>query len=348
MTHFRLTNISTIIVCILATMILTILAPGCNPTEPELDTTNDEELVEISFVFQLSNDANDIPPMTTNPNNINKHFISMSVNDYSDASYINRYIIALYDEKGNQLTELIDKNGDLVQTNDHGQIVINSPSYSVHVPSLRLIRGKVYQVVVWAQYNSTYNTDDLKKVEITYSTSNNNEYRDAFTASEIFTTVKNETRTITLTRPFAQVNLLIKNYTDKSKQSSALTAKECATEFNALTQVASSNNLTTATFTHASLPSGNNENFYLNNEQYRWVSMDYVLVPENNNGLELTFELKYDEEVTNGTMHYTKGLSVDGDNNNGPAPASRNYQTNIILIEVSTMVEIGSSSEDDV
>lgn len=82
--------------------------------------------------------------------------------------------------------------------------------------TLRLMRNQEYIMAYWAQSIQTdaYDTSDLTKVTVNYEDAlNNDETRDAFCKKDEFSvgpiqlTGENNSRTVILTRPFAQINV---------------------------------------------------------------------------------------------------------------------------------------------
>ena len=77
--------------------------------------------------------------------------------------------------------------------------------------TLRLMRNKTYHIAFWAQSSQTkaFDTNNLENVEVKYENAlNNDELRDAFCKVETFSVTPSQaTRTVRLTRPFAQINM---------------------------------------------------------------------------------------------------------------------------------------------
>lgn len=86
--------------------------------------------------------------------------------------------------------------------------------------TLRMMRNRTYHIAFWAQNSQTdaYDTHDLQEVKVNYKTvneadeevdpKNNDELRDAFCKVEILSITENSgSRSVVLTRPFAQINV---------------------------------------------------------------------------------------------------------------------------------------------
>lgn len=160
---------------------------------------------------------------------------------------------------------LFDKHGNLVWRNeDDIQISVSSPA-TVKVP---MFKGREYDVVFWAQSSecTSYNTDDLTAISITYGSGSINDYAtieqlDAFYCLKTGVSHNTADKTITLTRPFTQLNMGVPVSVLEELESSGysigsvkLTVGGVADEFNALTGVKSGDE--TFTFTFNTLPDG--------------------------------------------------------------------------------------------
>lgn len=75
---------------------------------------------------------------------------------------------------------------------------------------IRLMRRKKYRLAIWAQNSRTdaYDTNNLRLIKVNYNGKNNDDNRDAFCKVEVFSVSNiDATRKISLTRPFAQINV---------------------------------------------------------------------------------------------------------------------------------------------
>lgn len=122
----------------------------------------------------------------------------------SDGTTVDQLVFAVYDDQGNEITAL--------RQND---IQIEEKQATV---TTKVAMGQKYSFAFWAQKkkdddnlnnNGYYNTADLKDVVVSYEGNANDENRDAFTASWSIEEVTGSiNKTITLYRPFAQVNFV--------------------------------------------------------------------------------------------------------------------------------------------
>ena len=179
--------------------------------------------------------------------------------------------------------------------------------------ALDLLNDQDYTVLFWANKagEAWFNTADLRNVEMVQSASNNND-RDAFCAKDVLDDFDGAiTKTVTLTRPFAQLNIAtIVPEVDYNITPNASYVK--------VSNVPVAYNVETASpvgtaveveYTKSLVPTGKK----INNE-YDLVAMNYVLVPEGN------VTVYYEIETANGTVKNTV--------NN--VPLRKNYRTNIL------------------
>ena len=167
--------------------------------------------------------------------------------------------------------------------------------------SVRLQKNKKYTAIFWAQHEqeltpqdgestaSPYNVTNLKSIQVSYeNASANDEKRDAFYA--VVTNIESRTTayTVTLKRPFAQVNVATSDYAEISSNEvnyiqSSLKVTNVANIFNPLTNEATveeGREEVTAEFEVATSPA---EYLTIGNEDtpYKYLAMAYVLVPSN-------------------------------------------------------------------
>ena len=130
-----------------------------------------------------------------------------------DGQTADNLVFAVFDEAGNELTDLRQgdwKYGIGVQNE---LVFDNSPKPQVTFTTT-LVRGKEYTFVCWAQYKDEaateyYNFEDMKNIKVSYDNFDaQDEKRDAFFAAVATGVVTdNFSKQIVLHRPFAQVNV---------------------------------------------------------------------------------------------------------------------------------------------
>lgn len=191
--------------------------------------------------------------------------------------------------------------------------------------SFQLIKDQTYNFVFWAQTAETgyYTVTDLRTITANYEgKKSNDENFDAFFAVEKALTINGPiTKTVTLKRPFAQINIATTDVlkagetTSKVKFDGAMSAvkvKGVPTVFSPLTDEFSSS--VDAQFASATIPEGD---FPVtgSTDTYKYMAVNYVFAPVDGTVYDVEAALKVDgKDVT---------VKVPS------APAKRNYRTNI-------------------
>ena len=164
---------------------------------------------------------------------------------------------------------------------------------------LNMVTGMEYDLLFWAQKKGEdhYNTENLKKVIVNYATPANDESRDAFYGSCLnFVVGKDTPPTVTLTRPFAQVNFLsspkdwkatenfVKDANGDMQVKSMVTFPKVHYLFDVEKGDVIELEYTEANFTLNLAPvtekGYTNDFITINGEKYAWVSMNYILAPK--------------------------------------------------------------------
>lgn len=226
-----------------------------------------------------------------------------------------------------------DASGNLTYIAPASSGATETPSKDVRMSngaatySTRLVTGQTYTFVFWAENSScraySYDYDD-KTVTVSYANAaGNDENRDAFYAVKDVTITGAYSASVTLNRPFAQINFGASDY-DAAK-AAGITVTKAAVK---LTNVANSLNLLdgsvsgseTVTFANADLPTDPNETLTAAGVNYKYVAMDYVLVGKNAKSLS---------DVTL-TLAATGTLSATPEYTYTSVPLQGNYRTNIV------------------
>lgn len=216
---------------------------------------------------------------------------------------------------------VFDAQGKPIQALCQSNVAVSGKKATVKV---NLVKGQTYSFTFWAQNSKApYTLTDYKTVTVNYEkAASNDETRDAFFAVRENLTVKGSiNETITLKRPFAQINV----GTTPEDLIAAGTAgiKVDKSAFAIETKVANSLNLltgevsgeTTATFTSAAIPAEDLKN--VGGKTYEYLAMNYVLVDAEKSLVDAKFTLN------NGETEIAE-LSVPN------LPVQRNYRTNIV------------------
>ena len=182
--------------------------------------------------------------------------------------------------------------------------------------SLELLNDQNYTVLFWANKKGEnyFNVEDLRNVEVLAALANNDD-RDAFCGKDVITDINSdESKTVELKRPFAQINIATLVSTtagyDMTPVASLVKVKDVPVAYN-VASGAPTGSLVEVLYDKADVPQGT---ISYNNGTYTTVAMNYVLVPEAN------VTVYYEIETRNGTV----------DNEIPNVPVRANYRTNII------------------
>ncbi len=207
-------------------------------------------------------------------------------------------------------------NAQLLFENPQGNPVVMEGN--THELTLDLLNDQDYTILFWANKNEAkdandnayFNVADLRNVVVNSSVSNNDD-RDAFCGMDQITQHDGAVaKTVTLKRPFAQLNIATLISTedyDITPVSSLVSVSDVPTAYNVYA-AAPTGEEHSVTYTNNTVPADN-----LTGE-YKWVAMNYVLVPEGN--IDVYYEITTNSGVVKNTV------------NNVPVKA--NYRTNII------------------
>ena len=190
---------------------------------------------------------------------------------------------------------------------------------------LKLVRNYTYSIVFWAQAPGAPYTFDPETGEVTvdYSGDANDETRDAFCKLHTFKVPDQATfeETVVLTRPFAQINFGSSDFAQIDElglgMESTVVISGLADTYSILEGTISGDATTALELNTVPAQFDPAETLVVNGQEYGYVSMNYVLAPQ---------EAK---ELANvhATFSYN-GSSVDLDVPN--VPFRRNWRTNII------------------
>ena len=223
---------------------------------------------------------------------------------YSDGKTATVLQYAVYNAAGEELTDLTVTDGEI----HDGSATVN----------LTLTTGNTYSVIFWAAApNAPYSVNFTNKtMTVDYDDAvSNDESRDAFYKYHTFTVNGAQTETIELKRPFAQLNIGTSDYVDSEKAGyvptqSAVTVKNVYSTLNLATGAVE--NEVAAEFGLADIKK--DETFPV--AGYKYLAMNYVLVPA-------------DQELTEVTFSYKDAFNNEKTRTVGSVPVQRNYRTNI-------------------
>lgn len=194
--------------------------------------------------------------------------------------------------------------------------------------SFQLIKDQTYNFIFWAQtpldgYYEIDGIEGLKKISAKYADKNaNDENFDAFYAVEKLTVNGSISESVTLTRPFAQVNIATtgklsagaaSKELDFEGATSTVTFKNVPTEFSPLSSDDVVDGTESVVFASAAVPEGN---ITVAGKEYKYLSMNYVFAPKNGSVYDVAAELT--------VAGKTVPVSVPN------VPLKRNWRTNIV------------------
>ncbi len=262
-----------------------------------------------------------------------------------DGRAADNLVFAVFDEDGNELTDL--RQGDWVNSigENRSEIVFNNDAAPTTTVTVKLVRGKEYTFVCWAQNKAAecYDFEDMKNIGISYEQYNvsNNDLRDAFYASvKTGKVTENFSKNITLKRPFAQINVGTTDMVEAMKAGleggnlySTMTVKNAATVLNTFTGAASEAKEVTFEYGHIVAPDYKlviDRDKVVNNpsaaiaDQYDWLAMNYILVADDTADgassalAEVSFAVRENDAAVLTTYEVSN------------VPVQRNHRTNIV------------------
>ena len=221
----------------------------------------------------------------------------------------------------NKLVCAVFENGQEI-VGHRKTIDVTSASGITYSP--RLVKGRTYQVAFWAMKGGNYDVDDMTCITRSATGSANEADYDAFTATSEVTVVNAESKSVSLTRPLAQLNIGITadDWTTASDIfgqtpttcTISYTAKDA---FNALAGVAVGNDAEVVRTVEAS---GND--LTVENVAYKHLGSCYVLMAEDNKtNLDITLSVFDQNTPAQSIRENVSILSV---------PFERNYKTNLV------------------
>lgn len=188
---------------------------------------------------------------------------------------------------------------------------------------LTLVKAQDYKLIFWAQDKdvAAYDVSNLKAVKVDYSKiDGNQDCYDAFYATYPLVLTPGQTQTVTLTRPFAQLNFA----TDRMSTDlgpitlgeTQVTVPSLATTFNTIKGEGEDLSQTPITFKASGVST--DELLPAKGKNYTWVTMDYVLM----SGTEQT--------VTVDAVFNINGMDKPVKHTVASVPLKKNTKTNIV------------------
>ena len=163
----------------------------------------------------------------------------------------------------------------------------------------------------------------------------NNEERDAFYGTLTDYEVTSAETTVTLTRPFAQLNIGIDDLQEAiaagvEPRNVRITLPKVSKSFNIASGMASDDDTETGLFYYyektgdeGSMPYKRNETLTVDGKDYTWISMNYLLVPGNEANLDVQVKV-HTTKTSDGTDGQDFEFTVPS------VPFKKNHRTNIL------------------
>ena len=237
----------------------------------------------------------------------------IATRSYGDGLTANQLSYAVYDAQGNLISTLGTPSGDHKQFANHVTCV-----------ELKLVKGNTYTVVFWAapETDSPYQLDWENKQMTISGMHSNNELGDAFYATSTLQVTGDSQQSVTLTRPFAQLNIGTNDYEAAEKAGFApevtqVTVSGMPNQMSLWDGTVSGSE--DVTYTYADIPNG--ETFPVDGNKY--LAMNYVLVGKDKVTTDVTFD--YGKQGTNANP----GTQDEHSRTFASVPVQRNYRTNI-------------------
>jgi hypothetical protein len=294
------------------------LLASCS-NEDVTSTVADGQLVDVQFVASLS--GRTASRSVAEGDNINKITYAVYLGDYTKSDFA-----------GTPLALFSD--GATSNTADMSGLTTTVP--------LKLAKGKTYSIVFWAYHNDatagspyTFNATD-GNITVSYDNAvANDDTRDAFFAVKTFYVSDDLVPTVTLYRPFAQINLATNDFTEykasyEEVKQSYVKVTNVGNKLNFFGDTAVEGN-ETATFALADIPSGEAQPV----SDYDYLAYAYILPSST---VDVTYGVEKDTDIQTVTS----------------VPAKANYRTNIYgslltnAVDFKVTIEKEFAGNDDV
>lgn len=244
----------------------------------------------------------------------------------SDGKSADVLMYAVFDEEGKRIStiEKVSKTGVTFPTTE----------------KITLAKGQTYKVAFWAQDDDceAYTVSEDMNVTVNYANDenkvNNDETRDAFFKTVEFTVTGSTSIDVELKRPFAQINVGVTKADWEAAVASGITIAQSSVVIN---NAATSLNLLNGTVGEETA----NVSYVLNTipneflkvdtdgdgkeEEYKWLSMSYILPAATSTGYESTTldNVSFEFVPSSGEpIKFNQGLNA--------VPVQRNWRTNIL------------------
>lgn len=223
------------------------------------------------------------------------------------AKKVNHWIMRVYDAEGALFIE------------DERDVTAGSDAALVQTFEFKLFKNQTYDLLFWADTKGAYNTGDLTAVSKSGLTANADSL-DAFSAHVSYQSLSSEAKDVTLTRPFAQLNIITNDLAAlKAKVKAETYSKYAPAELKVVATVPATFNVKTQTAGEAAektLTAAACYGDFLAGAAETTLFMDYIFASKDEaDVLDLAFSFKSNlQEIS---YDFTA------------IPLQRNYRTNI-------------------
>ena len=265
-----------------------------------------------------------------------------------DASTVNQLIYEVWKTETKGQTDLSANAVRLYQ--DETVLVQREDGKTGAVVTFNLVQDQEYTILFWAQVEgkNPYNTEWLTNVHYNEISeegvvdayySNKEDYA-AFYAVDCVSDSDLKSKTVTLTRPFAQLNLGTLNTADKytvEMVDSEVTVTKVPTGFNVATKEALGEGK--VVFNYNTVPNDPNI-ITVNGVTYEYAAMNYLFADANRRTTTVTYNIKSTLTSDAGEGEVTENVVVNNTVNH--VPYTENYRTNIVgnLLTSTTQYEV--------
>ena len=270
---------------------------------------------------------------------------AMNTKAIADGTNVNEVHYAVYKTNSGE-DYSIDDSGAITGPLAQGVVEMSNKRASI---DFDLLQDQEYTVIFWAQVAGAghYTLGDLRTITVASEVLGNDETRAAFYALYEFNTEEHKDHTVTLRRPFAQLNLLTTPESLNPVQEGQTTGYAIDVKQSEVTVVGLSKTFSTVEgkapageetfkFTMNDTPEEQGqETLTVGGKAYHYVSMNYFFVPEE----EKLVDIDYTVVTDKGSIEH-EIVAV---------PVKENYRTNIIgnLFTKETTFEIIVDAEFD-
>ena len=246
--------------------------------------------------------------------------------EIADGTNVNEVHYAVYKTNSGE-DYAIDDSGAIDGPLAQGVVEMSNKRASI---DFDLLQDQEYTVIFWAQVAGAghYTLGDLRTITVASEVLGNDETRAAFYALYEFNTEEHKDHTVTLRRPFAQLNLLTTPESLNPVQEGQTTGYAIDVKQSEVTVVGLSKTFSTVEgmapaaeetfkFTMNATPEEQGqETLTVNGKAYHYVSMNYFFVPEEEKLVDIDYTVKTDK----GSIQH-EIVAV---------PVKENYRTNVI------------------